>query len=52
MWVFSSIPSPPVSWASFSIGPLTIHAYALCILAGIFAAVWITSRRLRRRGVA
>lgn len=47
-----SIPSPPPEWASFSLGPLTIHVYALCILAGIAAATIITDRRLRNRGVA
>jgi prolipoprotein diacylglyceryl transferase len=46
----SSIPSPPLAWAQFNIGPLTIHTYALCILAGIAAAVIITQRRLSRRG--
>jgi prolipoprotein diacylglyceryl transferase len=45
-----SIPSPPTAWASFAVGPLTIHTYALCILAGIVAAVLITERRLRTRG--
>lgn len=45
-----SIPSPPPSWAQFTLGPLTIHIYALCILAGIVAAVIITSRRLSARG--
>lgn len=44
------IPSPDPSWAAFSLGPLTIRAYALCILAGIAAAVWLTSRRLTARG--
>lgn len=44
------IPSPGPSWASFSVGPLTLHTYALCILAGIVAAVWLTSRRLTARG--
>lgn len=47
-----SIPSPPPEWASFSLGPLTIHVYALCILAGIAAATIITDRRLRNRGAA
>ncbi|NYE21557.1 prolipoprotein diacylglyceryl transferase [Microbacterium immunditiarum] len=46
------IPSPDPSWASFQLGPFTIHSYALCILAGIVAAVLITDARLRRRGVA
>ncbi|MEP6478008.1 MAG: prolipoprotein diacylglyceryl transferase [Rhodoglobus sp.] len=45
-----SIPSPPSSWAQFQLGPLTIHTYALCILAGIIAAVIITQRRLSARG--
>ena len=44
------IPSPDPAWASFSVGPLTIHTYALCILAGIVAAIWLTSRRLTARG--
>ncbi|MBN9154899.1 MAG: prolipoprotein diacylglyceryl transferase [Microbacterium sp.] len=52
MIVDSAIPSPDPSWASFSLGPLTIHTYALCIIAGIIAAVVITERRLRRRGVS
>jgi prolipoprotein diacylglyceryl transferase len=44
----ASIPSPPIS--SFQLGPLTIHFYALCILVGIVIAVWLTQRRLGRRG--
>lgn len=43
-----SIPSPDVS--SFSIGPLTIHFYALCILAGIVVAALMTNHRLTKRG--
>ncbi|MEN2740384.1 prolipoprotein diacylglyceryl transferase [Microbacterium sp. X-17] len=49
--VKTSIPSPPPEWSQFQIGSLTIHTYALCIIAGIVAAVWITGRRLGRRGV-
>lgn len=45
-----SIPSPDPIWAQFQIGPLTIHTYALCILAGIIAATIITQRRLSARG--
>ena len=45
-----SIPSPDPVWSQFQLGPLTIHTYALCILAGIAAAVIITQRRLSRRG--
>lgn len=46
----SSIPSPPSAWAQFQVGPLTIHTYALCILAGIILATIITQRRLSERG--
>ena len=50
MPVLSSIPSPPTAWAEFHLGPLTVHTYALCILAGIAAAILITQRRLSTRG--
>ncbi|GAA1156982.1 prolipoprotein diacylglyceryl transferase [Ornithinicoccus hortensis] len=44
----ASLPSPVtgVWW----LGPLPVRAYALCILLGIVAAIWITSRRIRARG--
>jgi prolipoprotein diacylglyceryl transferase len=42
------IPSPPYS--GFSIGPITIRYYALCLIAGIIAAWWIGVRRWERRG--
>ncbi|MEP6481044.1 MAG: prolipoprotein diacylglyceryl transferase [Rhodoglobus sp.] len=45
-----SIPSPPPAWAQFQVGPLTIHTYALCLVAGMIAAVVITQRRMTRRG--
>ncbi len=45
-----SIPSPDPVLSQFQVGPLTIHTYALCILAGIIAAVIITQRRMSRRG--
>jgi prolipoprotein diacylglyceryl transferase len=48
--VVSSIPSPTTAWQSFTIGPLTIHLYALLILAGIIVAAWWTHRRLTKRG--
>jgi len=48
----ASIPSPDPVWSQFSLGPLTIHTYALCLLAGIAAAAYITDRRLRARGAA
>ena len=37
------IPSPSLS--SFSVGPLTIHFYALCIITGIAVAIWIGRKR-------
>jgi prolipoprotein diacylglyceryl transferase len=43
-----SIPSP--GWSFVDLGPFRIHAYALCILAGIIFATMITSRRLSKRG--
>ena len=46
--VVASIPSPPISY--FDLGPLRIHIYALCIIAGIVAAVFLTNARLTRRG--
>ena len=42
------IPSPSVS--SFSVGPLTIHFYALCIITGIAAAIWIGRKRYANLG--
>ncbi|WP_423924126.1 prolipoprotein diacylglyceryl transferase [Frigoribacterium sp. 2-23] len=58
-----SIPSPSVDWQYFDLtgwinstfgaslpGSLRIHAYAICILVGIIAAVLITNRRLTNRG--
>lgn len=42
------IPSPTIS--QFSIGPATIHIYALCILMGIVLAVWITTIRWKKLG--
>lgn len=45
-----SIPSPPPAWTGFSIGPFTIHTYALCILTGIVVGVLVTAHRLRQRG--
>ena len=46
--VVTSIPSPPVSF--FDVGPLRIHIYALCIIAGIVVATLLTNHRLTRRG--
>lgn len=48
----ASIPSP--DWSGFDIplpwGSLRIHAYALCILAGIVLGLWLTSVRWAKRG--
>lgn len=43
------LPSPTVG--ALQLGPLTLRAYALCILAGIVLAVWLTGRRLAARGI-
>ena len=44
----AAIPSP--TSGVWHLGPFPIRAYALCILAGIVVAVWITGRRLVDRG--
>src|SRR4051812_16493963 len=50
MMVLAAIPSPTQGvWA---LGPLPIRAYALCIVAGIVAAVLLTERRWVARGGA
>jgi prolipoprotein diacylglyceryl transferase len=46
--VVTSIPSPSISY--FDIGPLRIHIYALCIIAGIIVATLMTNHRLTKRG--
>ncbi|MGL3804829.1 prolipoprotein diacylglyceryl transferase [Paeniglutamicibacter sp. R2-26] len=48
--VLASIPSPPPEFSKFSLGPLTIHAYALCILVGIVVAMWMTNKRWIAKG--
>jgi prolipoprotein diacylglyceryl transferase len=42
------LPSP--SQSVWHLGPLPVRAYALCIVAGIFVALWLTARRMRERG--
>jgi len=44
----AAIPSPTHS--VWHVGPIPIRAYALCIVAGIFVALWLTARRWRERG--
>ena len=39
-----SIPTPSIS--QFTIGPFTVHFYALCIISGIAIAIWLGNRRL------
>ena len=59
----AGIPSPPAGWRSFNLGQwlrdlgldwfglnLSINAYAIAILLGIAAAVWLTNYRLVQRG--
>jgi prolipoprotein diacylglyceryltransferase len=41
----ASIPSP--GRASWRLGPLPVHAYALCVVAGILVAIVVASRRYR-----
>ncbi|MEP6630399.1 MAG: prolipoprotein diacylglyceryl transferase [Lapillicoccus sp.] len=42
------IPSPTTG--VWYVGPFPIRAYAMCILAGIVVAMWMTQRRLEARG--
>lgn len=42
------IPTPTVS--QISVGPLTIHAYALCIILGATVAIWLTNKRFVASG--
>lgn len=42
----ASIPSP--GHAAWRLGPLSIRAYALCVIAGIIVAVAVAGRRYRR----
>ncbi len=45
-----TIPSPPQG--VWELGPIPLRAYALCIIAGIVVAVWLTERRFVARGGA
>ncbi len=46
--LLANIPSPPQG--VWYIGPIPLRAYALCIIAGIVLAVWISNRRWIARG--
>lgn len=48
MVLSTEIPSP--TQGVWYLGPVPLRAYALCILAGILVAVWLTQRRLAARG--
>lgn len=48
--ILASIPSP--SQSQFEIGPLTFHFYALCIILGVVAAVYIGNKRYVSMGGA
>lgn len=44
----AAIPSPPQG--VWYLGPLPIRAYAMCIIAGIIVAIWLTRKRYAARG--
>jgi prolipoprotein diacylglyceryl transferase len=46
--VVAEVPSPTTG--VWYLGPIPVRAYAMCILAGIAVALWITQRRLQDRG--
>jgi prolipoprotein diacylglyceryl transferase len=46
--LLASFPSP--SRSVWDLGPIPIRAYALCIIVGIIAAIWIGERRWVERG--
>lgn len=44
----AAIPSPPQG--VWYLGPIPIRAYAMCIIAGIIVAIWLTRKRYAVRG--
>lgn len=50
MTVLAAIPSP--TQGVWDLGPFPLRAYALCIVAGIIAAIWLTEKRWVARGGA
>ncbi len=46
--LFAALPSP--SFNTFSVGPVTLRLYGLCIALGVIAAVVISSKRWEVRG--
>jgi prolipoprotein diacylglyceryl transferase len=55
MSAFSALPAlageiPSPTTGVWYLGPFPVRAYAMCILAGIVVAMWVTQRRLETRG--
>lgn len=48
MEILASIPSPGTS--EVHLGPLPLRGYALCIIIGVFVAIWLGGRRWVARG--
>ena len=46
--ILASIPAPSVR--DLELGPLDIRLYALCLLAGVVVATWVTMIRWREQG--
>ena len=42
------LPSPTVN--AWQVGPVAIRAYALCVIAGVVVAIWLTEKRWVARG--
>ena len=42
---------PTPTQSALELGPLTIHFYALCIIAGIAIAIWLGDKRFRAQAV-
>jgi prolipoprotein diacylglyceryl transferase len=45
---FAALPSPSIG--VLHLGPIPLRAYAFCIILGVFAAVWLGTRRWVARG--
>ncbi|KAB8168729.1 prolipoprotein diacylglyceryl transferase [Streptomyces sp. 3MP-14] len=48
MEILAAIPSPGTS--EIELGPLPLRGYALCIIIGVFLAIWLGGRRWVQRG--
>ncbi|MDT0265046.1 prolipoprotein diacylglyceryl transferase [Streptomyces sp. DSM 44915] len=48
MEILASIPSPGTS--EIELGPLPLRGYAVCIIIGVFLAIWLGGRRWVQRG--